>query len=108
MCTIFESFIALNGSSSPKPKLSQLPPSSLYFMPFVLPSKQPTQVKRWNKANFGYFDSHLDDKAYGTEEVVLVGKDIYYRNVVLFTQRIQNLVTFKGATLVKVNIVTLL
>lgn len=35
-----------------------------------------------------------------------VGKDVYYWNVVLFTQRIQNLVTFKGATLVKANIAT--
>ena len=36
-----------------------------------------------------------------------VGKNVYYWNVVLFTQRIQNLVIFKNATLVKANIATL-
>ena len=35
-----------------------------------------------------------------------MGKNVYYQNVVLFTQRIQNLVTFKGVTLVKANIAT--
>lgn len=35
-----------------------------------------------------------------------VGKDVYYQNVVLFVQRIQNLVTFKKAALVRTNIPT--
>ncbi len=35
-----------------------------------------------------------------------VGKDVYYRNVVLFVQRLQSLVTFKEAALVKANITT--
>lgn len=35
-----------------------------------------------------------------------VGKDVYYRNVVLFVQRLQSLVTFKEAALVKINIAT--
>ena len=106
MRAMFESFIASNGSSSPKPKLSQPPPSSLHSEPFVLSSEQPTRLERWNQADLGYFDPHLDDKAHGAGEVVSVGKDVYYRNVVLFTQRIQNLVTFKGTTLVKANIAT--
>ena len=104
MRAMFESFMASNGSSSPKPKLLQPPPSSLHFEFFVLSSKQPTRVERWNQTNLGYFDSHLDDKAYDAREVVLVGKDVYYHNVVLFIQCIQNLVTFKGTTLVKNNI----
>ena len=37
---------------------------------------------------------------------MLVGKDVYYKNVVLFVQRLQNLVTFNGAALVKANIAT--
>lgn len=37
---------------------------------------------------------------------MLVGKDVYYSNVVLFVQRLENLVTFKGAALVKANIAT--
>lgn len=66
-----------------------------------LASKGPKE--RWNQANLDYFDPHLDTKAHGVGEVVLVGKNVYYRNVVLFVQRIQNLVTFKGAALVKAN-----
>ncbi len=60
----------------------------------------------WNQADNSYFDPHFDDKANGAGKVVLVGKDVYYRHVVLFTQLIQNLVTFRGVTLVKANIAT--
>lgn len=35
-----------------------------------------------------------------------MGKDVYYRNVVLFVQHLQSLVTFKGAAFVKVNVAT--
>ena len=40
-------------------------------------------TERWNQANLGYFDPHLY-RAYGEGEIVSVGKDVYYRNVVLF------------------------
>lgn len=36
---------------------------------------------------------------------MLVGKDVYYRNVVLFIQRLQSLVTFREAAFIKANIV---
>ncbi len=98
--------MASNGSFSPKRKLLQPPPLSLHSEPFVIPSEQPTRRERWNQANLGYFDPHLDDKAHDAGEVVSVGKDVYYRDVVMFTQRIQNLVTFRGATLFKANIAT--
>ena len=62
-------------------------------------------TERWNQADLGYFDPHLD-MAHGEGEIVSVGKDVYYRNVVLFIQRFQNLVTFRGAALVKANIAT--
>lgn len=101
MHTIFEIFIASNESSYPKPKPL---PSLLHSEPFVFPSKQPTQVKCWNQANFGYFDPHLNEKTHGPGKVVLVGKDVYYRNVILFVQRIQNLVTLKEAAFVRSNI----
>lgn len=52
-----------------------------------------------------YFDLHLDT-AYEEGEIVSVGKDVYYRNVIFFVQRLQNLVTFQGAALVKANIAT--
>ena len=62
-------------------------------------------TERWNQADLGYFDPHLD-KAHGEGEVVSVGKDVYYRNVVLFVKRLQSLVTFKEAALVKANVAT--
>lgn len=62
-------------------------------------------TKRWNQANLGYFDSHLN-RAHRKSEVVFVGKDIYYRNIVLFVQRLQSLVIFKRAALFKANVAT--
>lgn len=62
-------------------------------------------MERWNQANLGYFDPHLD-RAYGKGEIVLIGKNVYHKNVVLFVQRFQNLVTFRGVALVKTNIAT--
>ena len=85
--------------STPPPDLDA---SSKLFPPADLPSKS---TERWNQADLEYFDPHLD-RAHGKGEIVSVGKDVYYKNVVLFVQRLQNLVTFRGATLVKANIAT--
>lgn len=63
-------------------------------------------MERWTQADLGYFDPHLDEKAHGLGDIVSVGKDVYYQNVVLFIQRIQNRVTFKGVALVRINIPT--
>ena len=64
-----------------------------------------TSQERWNQAELGYFDPHLD-KAHGEGEIVSVGKDVYYKNVVLFVQCLQSFVTFRGPALVKANIAT--
>ena len=85
---MFKGFVASNRSSSPKLKPSQPSPLSHHSEPFVIPSEQPTRGERWNQADLGYFDPHLDDKADGAREVVSVGMDVYYRNIFLFTQRI--------------------
>lgn len=42
-------------------------------------------TKRWNQANLSYFDPHFN-RAHGEGEIVLVGKDMYYKNVVFFVQ----------------------
>lgn len=60
-------------------------------------------MERLNQADLGYFDSHFN-RAYGEGEIVLVRKEVYYRNVMLFVQRLQNLVSFRGATFMKANI----
>ncbi len=62
-------------------------------------------TERWNQADLGYFEPHLN-RAHGEGEMVLVGKDVYYRNVVLFVQRLQSLITFRKASIVKANIAT--
>ena len=50
---------------------------------FLLTDLQSKATDRWNQSDLGYFDPHLD-KAHGEDEIVSVGKDVYYRNVVLF------------------------
>ena len=64
-----------------------------------------TLTERWNQANLGYFDPHLD-KANSKDEIVLIGKDVYYRNLVLIVQRLQSLITFRDAVFVKANVAT--
>lgn len=93
---LFRYFSSSTSSLNPNASSKVLPPTDL----------QLKATNRWNQSDLGYFDSHLDTKTHGVSKVVLIGKDIYYRNVVLFVQRIQNLVTFKGAALVKTNIPT--
>src|SRR2546429_194915 len=44
----------------------------------------------------------------GTEDIVTVGKDIYYRNVFLFTEQIKELAIVKGAQLIRTNVNTCL
>ena len=87
---------------------SPTPPPDPDTTPKILPAGDPVakaSTERWNQADLGYFDLHLD-RAYGEGEVVSVGKDLYYRNVVLFVQRLQSLVAFREAALVKANIAT--
>lgn len=75
--------------------------------PFATPSPNPNASSKlslpadllskltewWNQADLGYFDPYLN-RAHGEGEIVLVEKNMYYRNIVLFIQRFQNLVTF--------------
>lgn len=88
-----------SGSSTPSPDPKV---SSKLSPPADLLSKS---IERWNQADLGYFDPHFD-KTYGKGKEVFVSKNVYYRNVILFVQRLQSLVTFKGAALVKANIAT--
>ena len=61
----------------------------------------------WQLADLGYFNPMLD-KSYGEGKVVTVGKDVYYRLVILFIERIKDLASVKGAILVRSNINTCL
>ena len=90
-----------------KDSASSTPPpdSNASSKALLLTDLQSRASDRWNQLDLGYFDPHLD-KAHGEGKMVSVGKDVYYRNVVLFVQRLQNLVTFKEVALVKLNIAT--
>ena len=63
--------------------------------------------ERWNAADLGFFDPHLD-KSYGEGEIVTVGKDIYYRSVILFIERVRDLAATKSDSLVRTNLNTCL
>ena len=87
---------------------SPTPPPDPDATPKTLPAGDflpKALTESWNQADLGYFDPHLD-RAHGEGEIVSVGKDVYYRNVVLLVKRLQSLVTFRGAALVKANIAT--
>ncbi len=87
-------------SATPPPNPDAAPKAHLGADP--LPK---STTERWNQADLGYFDPYLD-RAHGERKIVSVGKDVYYRNIVLFVQRLQSLVTFRDAALMKANIVT--
>ena len=76
---MIKKFLLLKESPSAIPPTPETHPSA--------DSLPKTTTERWNQSDLGYFDSHLD-RAYGEGEIVLVGKDVYYRNVVLFVQRL--------------------
>lgn len=74
----------------------------------ALPSTnfQSKAINRWNQLDLNNFDPHLNRKVHDESKMVLVGKNIYYRNMLLFMQLIQNLAMFKDIALVKANIPT--
>lgn len=43
--------------------------------------------KRCNQEELNYFDLHFD-KTYKESEILLVEKNVYYNNMVLFMQRV--------------------
>ena len=57
--------------------------------------------------DIGFFDLNLS-VSYGEGEVVLIGKELYYRNIILFTKRIEDLVITKRYELVRANLNTCL
>ena len=74
------------------------------------PAGEPTgssSFDRWNSSDLGYFDPHLD-KSYGEGEIVTVGKDTYFRSVILFIERLRDVAAVKGFIAVKANLGTVL
>lgn len=98
---IKKSLLFRNSSSS-----TFLPDSNAFSKALPPTNLLSKATNKWNQSDLNYFNPHLDTKVYGIGKVISVGKNDYYRNVVLFVQCIQNLVMFKGATLVKANIPT--
>ncbi len=61
----------------------------------------------WNAKDIGFFDPHLD-KSYGEGDIVTQGSDVYYRNVMLFVERVKDLAAIKGPAIVRTNLNTCL
>ena len=73
------------------------------------PPPQPASLNnvvsdnKWKAEELGFFDPYLTSSL-GLGDVVTVGKELYYRSVILFIDRIADLVTVKPAALVRANI----
>lgn len=62
-------------------------------------------IEKWNQTHLGYFNLHFN-RAHRESEIVLVEKDVYYKNVVLVVQRFESVVIFWVTVLVKADIAT--
>lgn len=88
-CDLIEKTLSSNAlplPSTPPTDPGASPKPSLLF-------ESGLKNEKWNQAELGYFDLHIKG-VYGEGKVVSMEKEIYYRNVMLFMQQIQSLVTF--------------
>ena len=58
---------------------------------------------KWKAEKLGFFDLYLISSL-GLGDVMTINKELYYRSVILFIDRIADLATVKPAVLVKTNI----
>jgi DNA-binding transcriptional MerR regulator len=67
--------------------------------------KNYRQQKRWNSADIDFFDSNFDDKfAFIDEAVIHANKNIYYRNVHVFVERIKKMIIMLESKMIKKNL----
>lgn len=62
---------------------------------------------RWNLFDLEFFDFNLD-KSFDNDDVVTVNKNVYFRNVILFIDKVRDLIVIKNSTTVRANINTAL
>lgn len=79
------------------------PDSNTYSKVFLLADLSLKATKKCNLVNLGYFDSHFN-KVYNKGEMILISKDMYYQNIMLFVQHLRSFATFKEIIFVKANI----
>ena len=103
LCKIIKKFLYFNAS----PLSSTPTPNIKAFAKALTPTEDAIKAssERCIQAQLGYFNPYLD-KVNGKGKVMLIRKNVYYRNMVLFLQRFQSFVTSCNATLVKTNIPT--
>ena len=58
---------------------------------------------KWKAEELGFFDLYLTNSL-GLRDVVTVDKKLYYRLIILFIDRIVDLITIKPAALMRANI----
>ena len=62
---------------------------------------------KWKAEELGFFDLYLTSSL-GLRDVIIIGKELYYRLIILFIDKIADLVTIKPVVLVRININTCL
>ena len=60
---------------------------------------------KWNATELSYFDPYLN-KSYEDSEIITIGKNVYYRSVILFIKRIHDLTAVKEEAIIRININT--
>ena len=58
---------------------------------------------KWKAEEFGFFDPYLTNSL-GLGDIMIINKKLYYRLVILFIDRIADLVTIKPVVLIRANI----
>ncbi|CAG8950508.1 hypothetical protein HYFRA_00007005 [Hymenoscyphus fraxineus] len=68
--------------------------------PTYEPTYEPAQQQQIAVTDIGYFDPRLDE-SFGKGDIVTVGKDVWFRDVFLFTERIKDIALLKGQNSVR-------
>ena len=58
---------------------------------------------KWKAEELGFFDLYLTSSL-NLGDIMIIGKELYYRSVILFIDRIADLATIKPVILIKANI----
>ena len=69
----------------------------------IIENDDDNDISTWRSKNLDFFDSHLSS-FYEFEFMIRDDKNVYYRNVHLFVEKILNLIAIKRHDLVKTNL----
>ena len=102
MADIARSLALMTANAQQPPPLPPPPPP-----PQDTGSSATDNKPRWKAEEVGYFYPHLED-SYGLGDFVNVGRDVFYRSVEAFIDRVHDVAADKGEALVTQNLSTCL